>query len=173
MSAGAGPGGKLLLPAYPCTELAPQYLCVALYRADHVIEPFNETGIFFRRYKIPCVVGKTGVLDFPLFDFDWQPKGIDTECDNGQKQPFQPAADELHTGAIEKEPSAADVCVLFQSGFLPANCPRVCEAEGDSRDEYCCQIYTQQSEHRSRENTLVITVSFQAFHIDTSCVFLR
>ena len=84
MSAGAGPGRRLLHPVYPGTELVPQHQRIVLYRADHVAEPFTKTGICLSRGKIPCLVGKAGVLDFPLFDFDWQPKGIDAECDNGQ-----------------------------------------------------------------------------------------
>lgn len=52
----------------------------------------------------------------PLFQFDADPKAIDTGRDNGEKKPQNPFAEQLYSGTVKVQPVPVDNSML---GFPP------------------------------------------------------
>ena len=75
------------------------------------------------------------MLGDPLFQFDRYPESVNTEGDDGQKEPFDPVSEKLNGFSVESEASAFYNGVFYFPVIEHAVCPRQANAECDGRYE--------------------------------------
>ena len=70
------------------------------------------------------------MLGDPLRHLDGEPEGIDTESDDGEKEPLDVVAEQLSARAIEGELMSVDYGVLNIPSFFHTNRPRESDTKG-------------------------------------------
>ena len=75
------------------------------------------------------------VLGDPLLHLDAEPERIDTESDDGEKEPLDVIAEQLCAVTVEVELSAINFGVLRNPRFLDTYRPRERETESNHRQD--------------------------------------
>ena len=71
------------------------------------------------------------MTDDPLLHFDLQPEAVNTECDDGQKEPLDIIAEQLTARTVKNQTVSVKDCVVGDPALFDADRPWCAETERD------------------------------------------
>ena len=91
------------------------------------------------------------MICLPLLHFDAEPKAVDSDGDDGEQKPFDPAPEKLNRLAVEGETVAVDDGMHRFPAKHVANGPGICETESENGDKKTTEAMAKEAEETAVE----------------------